>query len=96
MDDLSAALSGFLSQPDAMEQLTAAAKQLGLGSQPQPDQAKAAALLSALREEPQETAALLEALKPLLRPEKREKLDRAARALQLMHTAKRLSQTIEL
>lgn len=33
MDDLGAAISGFLEQPGAMEQLEAMAKQLGLGPQ---------------------------------------------------------------
>jgi hypothetical protein len=93
MDDLGAAISGFLAQPDAMEQLSAAAKQLGLGN---PAEAAATGLLESIREEPEETAALLEALRPLLGPGKQEKLDRAAKALRLMRTAKRLSRTIEL
>lgn len=109
MDDLGAAISGFLSQPDAMEQLASMAKQLGLKPDgpdqeqaPEADQPIPPELLQQVMQavsdggRPDEATTLLEALRPMLRPEKREKLDRAMRALRLMRVARTVAQTIEL
>lgn len=119
MDDLSTAISSFLAQPGAMEQVEAMAKQLGLGpgadsAQTAPDAAgvpeAAAGLMDGISPEklqkilkavqdgakPDRSTELLEALRPLLHAEKQEKLDRAIRAVRLMHTAKTVSKTIEL
>ncbi len=110
MDDIGAAVSSFLSKPGAMEQLETVAKQLGLGegqnasSQkeqggepsdgPAPEQLRR--LMTALQSSQGEAPALLEALMPLLRPEKGEKLQKAAKALRLMRTAKAVAGTVEL
>lgn len=109
MDDLGAAISGFLSQPGAMEQLEAAAKQLGLGpaggGEPPPREdteqlspEKLQKLMQAVSagSQPDQATALLDALRPMLRPEKQGKLDRAIRALRLMRTARTVTETIEL
>ncbi len=107
MDDLSAAISGFLSKPGAMEQLESMAKQLGLGGEtPQTDEPvqdaispeKLQQVLKAVNDgaKPDQTTVFLEALRPLLHPEKQEKLDRAIRAIRLMRTARTVTQTIEL
>lgn len=113
MDDLGAAISGFLEQPGAMEQLEAVAKQLGLGpgaGEPEteaPEAVETAAfsglspeklgpLLSALGTSGQPTpeTKLLEALRPFLSHD--EKVDRAKRALGLMHALRTAAGTIEL
>ena len=114
MDDLGAAISGFLEQPGAMEQLEAVAKQLGLGpgtAGPElseaPETTETAAfsglspeklgpLLSALGTSSQPTpeTKLLEALRPFL--SQNEKVDRAKRALGLMHALRTAAGTIEL
>lgn len=62
MDDLSAAISGFLEQPGAMEQLEAMAKQLGLSPQSQqetPNQLSDSTNLPGLS--PEKLAPLMEA-----------------------------------
>ena len=110
MDDLSAAISGFLEQPGAMEQLEAVAKQLGLnpqnanaqnGSEPSPDTGfdfsdveKLAPLMQAFRQSSQSTEET--ALLDALRPflGAGEKLDRAKRALGLMRTLRTVAGTI--
>ncbi len=110
MDDIGAAVSSFLSKPGAMEQLEAVAKQLGLGEDQRasaqeeqgpespedsaPEQIRQ--LMTALQSSQTEAPALLEALMPLLRPEKGEKLQKAAKALRLMRTAKAVAGTVEL
>lgn len=124
MDDLSAAISGFLSKPGAMDQVKAMAQSLGLGDIELPqrvstpaqepsvpvsapasaqepgldlDPAKLQALLGALNSTSSDPSArLLEALGPLLRDGKREKLDRAVRALRLMGAARAVTKTIDL
>ena len=115
MEDLSAAISSFLSQPGAMEQVEAMAKQLGLGpgaseteSDTQPGSLgglmdeispeKLQGILSAVQSggSPCQSTSFLEALQPLLKEEKQEKLNRAIRAIRLMHTARAVSKTIEL
>lgn len=119
MDDLSAAISGFLSKPGAMDQVKAMAQSLGLGelelpepsqeSVPAPekppaqetgldlDPAKLQVLLKALGSTSSDPSTqLLEALGPLLREGKRDKLDRAVRALRLMGAARAVSKTIDL
>lgn len=53
MDDLSSAISGFLAQPGAMEQLETVAKQLGLHPSKQPEREQEAAQ----PEQPEQTAA---------------------------------------
>ncbi len=104
MDDLSAAISGFLEQPGAMEQLEAMAKQLGLSPsapETEPQEAaepamgglspeKLAPLMAAFSGSGAHTAetTLLEALRPFLGEGAQEKLDRAKRALGLMRTVK--------
>lgn len=114
MDDLGAAISGFLEQPGAMEQLEAVAKQLGIGpgvadaeSPEAPETVETSAisglspeklgpLLSALGASGQSTpeTTLLEALRPFL--SHHEKVDRAKRALGLMHALRTAAGTIEL
>ena len=114
MDDLGAAISGFLEQPGAMEQLEAVAKQLGIGpgaAEPEASETpeavetagssglspeKLAPLLSALGTSGQSTpeTKLLEALRPFLSHD--EKVDRAKRALGLMHALRTAAGTIEL
>ena len=111
MDDLGAAVSIFLAQPGAMEQLEAVAKQLGLGGSSEPPTQKEnkpepwgeisperlQGLITALQHGTAENAtALLEAMTPLLGQDKREKLRRAAKALRLMGAAKAVAGTIEL
>lgn len=115
MEDLSAAISSFLSQPGAMEQVEAMAKQLGLGPGASETEADAQpGSLGGLMDEisPEklqgilravqsgsgscQSTSFLEALQPLLKEEKQEKLNRAIRAIRLMHTARAVSKTIEL
>ncbi len=112
MDDIGGVIQSFLSQPGAMEQVEAMAKQLGLsvpGSDAEgpaqglpegnlPDSQTLQKLMQAAAEgtKPDEATALLTALKPLLRQERQEKLDRAIRAMGMMRTAKLLSKTLEL
>ncbi len=119
MDDLSAAISGFLSKPGAMEQLETVAKQLGLSTgtdegEKTTDTAsvqesnlgmidgispeKLQKIMQAVQDggRPDRNTALLEALRPLLHSEKQEKMDRAIRAIRLMHMARSVSKTIEL
>lgn len=115
MEDLSAAISSFLSQPGAMEQVEAMAKQLGLGSGASETEAdaqpgslgglmdeispeKLQGILSAVQSGGSscQSTSFLEALQPLLKEEKQEKLNRAIRAIRLMHTARAVSKTIEL
>lgn len=108
MDDFGAAVSSFLSQPGAMEQMKAMAQQLGLVSEQEkapeqnaPDGISPEVLtriLGAVSEaaKPDETTAFLEALRPLLRQEHQGKIDRAIKALQLMRAAKTVSGAVEL
>jgi predicted naringenin-chalcone synthase len=110
MDDLGAQVSDFLSQPGAMEQIEALAKQLGLGPSETPKSPEEAAenslispenlhgLLSALEEasKPDRSTGVLEALRPLLQPERQGKIDRAIRAIRLIRAAKTASATLEL
>ena len=117
MDDLSTAISGFLSKPGAMDQVKAMAQSLGLGELNLPetvqespslpeespaqetglDPAKLQVLLSTLGSTASDPSAkLLEALGPLLQEGKREKLDRAVRALRLMGAARAVTKTIDL
>lgn len=112
MDDLSTAISGFLSQPGAMEQLKDMAQQLGLGpdpqeAEPQGENSLAAQglspemlqkVMSALSaaSQPDDVTGLLEALRPLLRPDRQGKLDKAIRAVRLMRAAQTMSSTMEL
>lgn len=103
MDDLGSVISGFLQQPDAMEQLQAAAKQLGLGSvgeettsagvSPELLQNMARVMGSG---QDDETACFLRALRTMLRPERREKVDRAIRAMQLISAARAVSALTEV
>lgn len=98
MDDLSGAISGFLQRPDAMEQLQAAAKQLGLGAEPgenggnglSPELLKNVAQVMGSGQE-DEAACFLQALRTMLRPERREKVDRAIRAVQVMNAVRAVS-----
>lgn len=124
MDDLSAAINGFLSQPGAMDQIKSMAQSLGLGdlelpgSGPAQDSREAPAvqasapaqdagplldpkklqvLMKAMGDSSSDPSAkLLEALGPLLQENKREKLDRAVRALRLMGAARAVTKTIDL
>lgn len=122
MDDLSSAVSGFLSQPGAMDQIRAMAQSLGLGElelpgsgpdpantpeapasappgeqQPLMDPKKLQVLMKAMGDSSSDPSAkLLEALAPLLQENKREKLDRAVRALRLMGAARAVTKTIDL
>lgn len=110
MDDLSAVLSGFLSDPKAMEQISDMARQLGLGEgsgQPQPSPEDAfpglsPELLSGIMEAMQEstksdkTTELLSALEPHMTGGRKEKLDRAIRAIRMMSAAKALSKHVKL
>ncbi len=104
MDDISAAVAQFLENPEAMGQLEAMAKQLGLApeapkpaAQPQPSESLlpgglspqllgtlAGALQSS--EEAAAAARLFETLRPLFGDG--EKLNRAARAVQLTYAAR--------
>ena len=89
MDDFGAAVSSFLSQPGAMEQMKTMAEQLGLGPSGAEKEHSPSIegispelltrILGAVSEaaKPDETTAFLEALRPLLRPEHQEKIDRA-------------------
>lgn len=69
MDDLSSAISGFLSQPGAMEQLEAVASQLGLGpsaaasetSGPKPESETAADAVAALGLSPEKLMPIMAA-----------------------------------
>ena len=108
MDDFGAAVSSFLSQPGAMDQMKAMAEQLGLGpsqtekqESPLPEGISPEVLTKILgavsdAAKPDETTAFLEALRPLLRPEHQEKIDRALRAMHLMRAAKTVSSAVEL
>lgn len=110
MDDLSAKVSSFLSQPGAMDQLKSMAEQLGLGpsdtEQPAPSGAREEGIspetmqkvFSALStaSAPDDVTGFLEALRPLLRPERQGKLDRAIKAVRLMRAAKTVTATMEL
>lgn len=107
MDDFSTAVSSFLSQPGAMDQMKEMAEKLGLG----PSQGEKEVnlpegispemmtrLMGAISEvsKPDQDTAFLEALRPLLRLENREKIDRAIKALRLMRAAKTVSSAVEL
>lgn len=114
MDDLGTAISGFLEQPGAMEQLEAVAKQLGIGpgasepEQPEAPEAVETAAFSELSPEklgpvlkalgassqPTPETKLLEALRPFLSHD--EKVDRAKRALGLMHALRTAAGTFQL
>ena len=108
MDDFSTAVTSFLSQPGAMEQMKTMANQLGLGPMQQEtiEQEQNGGIspevltriLGAVSEatRPDETTAFLEALRPLLRTEHQEKVDRAIRAVQLIRAAKTVSTTMEI
>ena len=110
MDDFGAAVSSFLSQPGAMEQMKALASQLGLGAMQQEAETQAqeqsggispemlTRILGAVSEatRPDEITAFLEALRPLLRSEHQEKIDRAIRAVQLIRAARTVSSSVEL
>lgn len=107
MDDFGAAVSSFLSQPGAMEQMKAMAEQLGLGPSQNEKQEShlpegispevLTKILGAVSEaaKPDETTAFLEALRPLLRTEHQEKIDKAIRAVQLVRAAKTVSAAVE-
>ena len=105
MDDLGSAISEFISQPGAMEQVEALAKQLGLdlpSSGPAEAQAASAAagpallgpLLQGQGKAPSVT--LLEALKPILGPGKQDKLARAIRTLRLISAVRTISGNADL
>ena len=98
MEDLSAKLSGILSDPQAMQELTALASELGVSApgvhkepEPKPNLDPSALsmmsglmpLLGTLRQE-DDTTRLLEAIRPFLSEERREKLDKAKRLLRMM------------
>ena len=98
MEDLSAKLSGILSDPEAMKELTALASELGVSApgvhkEPEPKPAADPAalsmmsglipLLGTLKQE-DDTTRLLEAIRPFLSEERREKLDKAKRLLRMM------------
>ena len=99
MEDLSAKLSGILSDPEAMKELTALASELGVSApgvhkEPEPktpsfDPAALSMmnglmpLLGTLKQE-DDTTRLLEAIRPFLSEERREKLDKAKRLLRIM------------
>ena len=113
MDDLSSALESFLARPDAMAQMEAMAKQLGLSpgdAGPEPQEQKDARdpggqglslspqLLAGALQATGGVAAsakLFETLRPLFGAGKEEKLNRAARAVQLMYTAKAVVGALE-
>lgn len=101
MDDLSAALSGFLSQPGAMEQLQDMARQLGLspppeGSPPQQPEASAAPdggnLLSGLS--PEVLTTLLHAFHEAEKPDESTALLTALRPLLRPERQARLDQAL--
>ncbi len=110
MDDLSGAISGFLSQPGAMEQLEAMASQLGLGGGNAHDETREKSMpegftpemmtrvMSALSEvtKNDQVTDFLEALRAILRPENQGKIDRAIRAVHLMRAAKTATRVVEL
>lgn len=106
MDDFGAAVSSFLSQPGAMDQMKEMAEKLGLGpSQGEREELPEGIspemmtrLMGALSEasKPDQDTAFLEALRPLLRTENRGKIDRAIKALRLMRAAKTVSSAVEL
>jgi len=98
MEDLSAKLSGILSDPEAMKELTALASELGVSApgvhkepEPKPTFDPSAVsmmsglmpLLGTLKQE-DDTTRLLEAIRPFLSEERREKLDKAKRLLRMM------------
>lgn len=104
MDDLSGAIAQFLSQPEAMEQLGAMAKQLGLGEATTPEIPEGISpemltkLIGAVSEASRddEVTELFGALRGLLRPERQEKIDRAIRAVHLVRAAKTVTKVVEL
>lgn len=100
MDDLSAKLSGILSDPEAMKEIAALASTLGVDAQgvhkeappPEPpkDSASALSMMSSLMpllgslKADDDTTRLLDAIRPFLGEERRHKLDRAKKLLQMM------------
>lgn len=101
MDDLSAALSGFLSQPGAMEQLQDMARQLGLSpppDSPPPQQPEAPAapdgsnLLSGLS--PEVLSTLLKAFHEAEKPDESTALLTALRPLLRPERQSRLDQAL--
>lgn len=104
MDDFSGTIERFLSQPEAMEQLQAMAKQLGLGETAAPAAPEGiqpemlTKLMAAFSEASQndQVTELLNALRGILRPERQEKIDRAIRAVHLVRAAKTVSKVVEL
>lgn len=108
MDDLGAAVSSILSDPEAMEQISAMAKQLGLSQMEQSELPETpelpvspetmGKLMSAVRDqgEPDDATRFLEALRPLLRREMQGKMDRALKAVKLMRTARAVTGVLEL
>lgn len=101
MDDLSAALSGFLSQPGAMEQLQDMARQLGLspppdGAAPQqpevPEHPDGGNLLSGLS--PESLSTLLKAFHEAEKPDESTALLTALRPLLRPERQSRLDQAL--
>ena len=102
MDDLSAALSGFLSQPGAMEQLQDMARQLGLspppdGAAPQqqpevPERPDGGNLLSGLT--PESHSTLLKAFHEAEKPDESTALLTALRPLLRPERQSRLDQAL--
>ena len=99
MDDLSAKLSSILSDPQAMQEISALASQLGVDApgvhkEPEPPSKPAddtaaqlmglMPLLSSFKQEDDDTVRLLEAMRPFLSEERRQKLDRAKRLIKIM------------
>ena len=98
MEDLSAKLSGILSDPEAMKELTALASELGVNTpgvhkEPEPQPPADPSVLSvmsgliplmgSLRQE-DDTTRLLDAIRPFLSDERKEKLDKAKKLLRMM------------
>ena len=94
MDDLSAKLSGILSDPEAMKEIAQLASSLGVESpgvhnEPPADKGTMAMLgglmplIGSLKEE-DDTTRLLDAIRPFLSGERREKLDKAKKLMRLM------------
>ena len=99
MEDLESAISGILSDPEAMAGILSMAKSLGLGSQ-EPSEAPpgetpdgsglsdtVAGLLSAAGHLNGKQTALLQALRPFLKESRRHKLDRAMQAARISRIA---------
>ena len=94
MDDLSEKLSGILSDPEAMRDITALASQLGVDSPGLHKEEKpaddTAAMLTGLMpmlgslEQEDDTTRRLEALRPCLSEERQRKLDKAKRLIRVM------------